>query len=258
MFARAFALLFAAVAVSVAATMYFGQDVLIALGLILTQAKVLMKKMVGLELPAVLVWLKAQASVFFRIELLKKWITTTLLPLLLGRALLRRIAAWTGQYRRALRLRYMNLLRWYRKLHPAEKVIAALIILCATVALSVTSLGLWLVLFSVKLPLWFAAVFAAFWKMTWTSVQKMTFRAVAFLQLSLGWRIVKKILPASLLERKRKFDYRVARAVIRRRRLTVRQLADRKDSLPFRLGLIFEYWRGPGPKDDDQSETGDP
>ena len=96
MFVRAFALLFAAVAISVAATMYFGQEVLIALGLILTQAKVLMKKIAGLELPAILVWLKAQASIFFRIELLKKWITTTLLPLLLGRALLRRIAAWTG------------------------------------------------------------------------------------------------------------------------------------------------------------------
>ena len=251
MFVRAFALLFAAVAISIAATMYFGQEVLIALGLILAQAKVMMKKIVGLELPAILIWLKAQASMFFRIELLKKWITTTLLPLLLGRALLRRIAAWTGQYRRALRLRYMRLLRWYRKLHTAEKVIAALIILCATIALSVTSLGLWLILFSVKLPLWVAAAALAFWKMIWTSVQKMTFRAIAFLQLSLGWRLVKKILPEALLERKRKFDYRVARAVIRRRRMTVRQLAERKDSLPFRLGLIFEYWRGPGPRDSD-------
>ena len=247
---RALALLFAAVAISIAATMYFGQDVLIALGLILTQAKVMAKKMVGLELPAIIIWLKVQASIFFRIELLKKWITTTLLPLLLGRALLRRIAAWTGQYRRALRLRYMRLLRWYRRLHPAEKIIAALIILCATIALSVTSLGLWLVLFSVKLPLWFAAAATAFWKMIWTSVQKMTFRAVAFLQLSLGWRAVKKILPSALLERKRKFDYRVARAVIRRRRLTLRQLAERKDSLPFRMGLIFEYWRGSVPDSD--------
>lgn len=251
MFARAFALLFVAVAISIAATMYFGQDVLIALGLILTQAKVMAKKFAGLELPAIIIWLKAQASIFFRIELLKKWITTTLLPLLLGRALLRRIAAWTGQYRRALRLRYMRLLRWYRRLHPAEKIIAALIILCATIALSVTSLGLWLVLFSVKLPLWFAAAATAFWKMTWTSVQKMTFRAVAFLQLSVGWRVVKKFLPSALLERKRKFDYRVARAVIRRRRLTLRQLADKKDSLRFRIGLLFEYWRGAGPKDSD-------
>ena len=39
MFARAFALLFLAVAVSFAATVYFGQEVLVALGLILTQAK---------------------------------------------------------------------------------------------------------------------------------------------------------------------------------------------------------------------------
>ena len=249
MLLRALALLFAAVSLSVAATIYFGADVLIALGLILTQIQLIAKKVMVIKLPAVLAWVKAQAAVFFRIELLKKWFMTTLLPLLLGKAVLRRFAAYLGRYRRAVRYRYVRLLRWYQTLQPAEKVVAALIILFATVALSVTSLGLWLILFSVKLPLWIAAAATAFWRMTWLSVQKMAFKAVAFFQLAWLWRGLSRILPASWLEKKRRFDYRVARAVVRRRRLTVRQLAERKDSLPFRIGLLVEYLGGKTPED---------
>ncbi|NND41739.1 MAG: hypothetical protein HKO04_06650 [Silicimonas sp.] len=244
MFLRPLALLIVAIGLSVAATLYFGNEVLIALGLILTQMKVIAKKLSAIELPLILAWFKVQTSAFFRFEILKKWIMTTVLPLLLGKALLRRIAAWVGQYRQAISRRYRRLLSWYRRLHPAEKVIAALAILFATLALSVTSLGLWLVLFSVKLPLWIAAAAAALARMTWVSVQKMTFKAVAFFQLTWAWRLLRKVLPEAWLERKRKLDYRIARAVIRRRRLTVRQLADRKDSLPFRLGILVDYWRG--------------
>ena len=245
MFLRGILLLIAAVSLSYAATVYFGNEVLIALGLILTQMKVLGKKLIGIELPAILAWLKTQATVFFRIELLKKWFMTSALPLLMGRAALRRIAAFTTRYRRAVRLRYMRLLRWYRRLNRWEKLLSAAIILAATVAVSVTSLGLWLILFSVKLPLWLVAVATALGRMTWTSLEKMVFRAAAFLQLSLIWRGLKRLLPASWLERKRRFDYRVARSVIRRRRMTLAQLEARKDSLPFRMGLLVEYLRGP-------------
>jgi len=107
-----------------------------------------------------------------------------------------------------------------------------------------TSMGLWLVLFSVKLPLWIAAAAAAFWRMFWLSIQKMAFKALAFLQLKWLWRGLSRLLPATWLQRKRRFDYRVARAVIRRRRLTVKQLAEKKDSLPFRLGVLVEYLTG--------------
>lgn len=244
MFLRPLALLVLAIGLSLAATFYFGNEVLIALGLILTQFKVIGKKLASIELPLILAWLKTQASAFLKIELLKKWLMTTVLPLVLGKALLRRIAAWTAQYRQAISRRYRHMLRWYRRLHPVEKVLATLAILFATIALSVTSLGLWLILFSVKLPLWIAAAVAAFARMTWLSIQKMTFKAVAFLQLSWAWRLLRKVLPASWLERKRRFDYRVARAVIRRRRLTIRQLAERKESLPFRMGILVDYWRG--------------
>lgn len=254
MFVRAFALLFLAIAASFAATMYFGSDVLIALGLILTQIKVISKKLTMVEWPAFVTWLKSQAEIFLRIELLKKWLMTSVVPLLLGKAVLRRFAAFLNQYRASVRKRYMALLRWYRDLHPVEKVVAALIILCATVALSVTSVGLWLILFSVKIPLWIAAVSTALWRSVWLGVQKTVFRAVAFLQLRWFWRGMSKILPASWLAWKRRIDYRIARAVIRKRRMTVRQLAARKDSLPFRLGLMVEFLtgrRGPQKGDED-------
>ncbi|MCV6594203.1 MAG: hypothetical protein OIF48_14705 [Silicimonas sp.] len=244
MFVRAFALLFLALAASVAATVYFGNEVLIALGLILTKAKFIAKKISMIELPAVLAWLKTQTEAFLRIELIKKWVMTTLLPLVVGNAMLRRIARFLDQYRAGLRARYMGLLRWYRDLHPVEKMVAALVILSATVALSVTSVGLWLILFSVKLPLWIAAATTALWRMTWASVEKMVFKGLAFLQLKWLWRGVSRLLPASWLAWKRRLDYRVARAVIRRRRMTVRQLAEKKDSLPFRLGIMVDFLTG--------------
>ncbi|MEM8740733.1 MAG: hypothetical protein AAGE13_04475 [Pseudomonadota bacterium] len=58
------------------------------------------------------------------------------------------------------RARHAALLAWYRGLGRIERVLAALVILFATIALSVTSLELWLILFSVKLPLWAAAAVA--------------------------------------------------------------------------------------------------
>lgn len=244
MFIRAFALLFAVIALSLAATLYFGHEVLIALGLILTQVKIIAKKLAMVEVPMILAWLKVQTSAFLRIELIKKWVMTTLLPLLVGSAVLRRFAAFLARYRSAIRRRYRRLLLWYGRLRPAEKLITGLIMMFAMLTLSVTSVGLWLILFSVKFPLWIAAAAAALWRMTWVSAQKMAFKAVAFLQLSWAWRFVKRLLPRAWLERKRRFDYRVARAVIRRRRMTVRQLATRKDNLAFRFGVMADYVTG--------------
>lgn len=244
MLTRALALLILALALSYWATVHFGQEVLIALGLILAQAKIIAKKLATIELPAVLAWLKMQTSAFFRFELIKKWMMTTVLPLVIGKAALRRIATWAGQYREAIRARYDAMMAWYDRLGTAEKVIAALAILAATVALSVTSIGLWLILFSVKLPLWIAAAATALGRMVWTTVSKMAFKAVAFFQLSVVWRVLRRVVPGSWLERKRRFDYRVARSVIRRRRMTLAQLEARKDSLPFRMGLLVGYLTG--------------
>lgn len=246
MLLRAIFLLTLVVGLSVAATVYFGNEVLIALGLILVQAKIILKKVATLELPVFILWLKTQASAFFKIELIKKWIMSTLMPLVLGKALLRRLAGLFSGYIEAVKARYERMLDWYRGLSGLEKAVSALILIFATLALSVSSIGLWLVLFSVQVPLWIVAGATAAGRMIWVTLQKSTFKAIAFLQLGLLWKGLQKLLPEGLLKRKRAFDYRVARAVIRRRRLTVRQLADRKDSLPFRMGLMVDYLFGTG------------
>lgn len=242
---RALLILACVVGVSIAATLYFGKEVLIALGLILVQMKVLGKKLMAFELPTFLVWFKTQAAAFFRIELLKKWVTTTVVPMVLGKTVLRRISMFFKGYLTGVSARYQGLLDWYGRLSPVEKVVSALILIFATLALSVTSLGLWLIVFSVQVPLWIVAAASATWKMIWGSVQKSGFKMFAFLQLAWLWKGVQKLLPRTVLQRKRAFDYRVARAVIKRRRLTVRQLASKKDSLPFRLGLMVDYLFGP-------------
>ena len=110
------------------------------------------------------------------------------------------------------------------------------------------------------MPLWAAAVLASLGRMVWASIEKMAFRTVAFLQLTWGWRLLTWVLPEAVLERKRRLDFRVARIVVRRRRLTLKQLADKKDSLPMRLALIAEYLRqpagrAPDPTDDTPQDT---
>ena len=246
MLVRALAILLLVATASVALTMYFGQEVLLALGLLLTQLKVVGKKLVQIELPAVLAWLKHQAAVFFRIELIKKWLMTTALPLVLGRAVLRRFEAFIKSYLVAVANRYSQLMAWYRELDTPVRVIALLIVLCATIAVSVTSIGLWLILFSVQLPFWVVAVFTSTGKMLWVSTQKYAFKIVAFFQLGWAWRILKGRLPADYLEKKRRFDFRVARMVVRRRRLTVRQLSESKDSFSMWLAVVRERWRQSG------------
>lgn len=255
MLVRALAILFLMVAASYAATVYFGQEVLIALGLILVQLKVLGKKIISVELPSVLAWLKYETTNFFRIELLKKWLMTTALPLLVGRAALRRLTNFLKRYQKAMKAHYDSLLAWYGALDGPVKVIAALIVVFAALALSVSSIGLWLILFSVKLPFWVLATVTSLGQMFWLSVRKMAFKTVAFLQLGWLWRIVRKRLPEKYLEKKRRFDFRVARSVVRRRRMTVKQLAARKDSLSMKWAVLSERWRQRDNAPENQSST---
>ncbi|PYG27768.1 hypothetical protein C8N36_11444 [Pelagimonas varians] len=241
---RALLLLIVVVGLSAVALHYFGKDALIAGGLIFVQLKIILKKTASLEWPVLLVWLKMQGSAFFKIELIKKWLMTTLMPMVLGKALLRRLAGVFTRYIEAVRAQYARMMLWYGQLSTAEKVVSGLILLFASIALSISSFGLWVILFTVKLPLWIIAAGAALGRMIWVTVQKSTFKAVAFLQLGLLWKGLQKLMPSALLKRKRAFDYKVARAVIRKRRMTVRQLAENKDSLPFRMGLLVDYLFG--------------
>ncbi|MEM9198787.1 MAG: hypothetical protein AAGD12_13185 [Pseudomonadota bacterium] len=56
---RAVMLLALMIGLSVWATVTFGQDVLIALGLIRTQAKLLIQKLLGVRIPGMRNWVKA-------------------------------------------------------------------------------------------------------------------------------------------------------------------------------------------------------
>lgn len=233
-----------AIAASVGATIYFGESFIVAFGLLLVQIKLLSKKIALLEWPVIVAWLKLQAGTFLRIELIKNWFMTTLMPLLVGKATLRRLAGFIRGYTAALRARYNALLDWYGRLGWVEKSLSAAIIILATLALGVSTVGLWLVLFSVKIPLWLAAATASMVQMIWASIQKTVFKTIAFLQLRWLWAFLRKLLPAGILRRKRRLEYRIARAVIRRRRMSLRQVAERKDSLPFRMGLMVDYLMG--------------
>lgn len=240
---RALAILFAVVTLSAILTYAFGHEVLLALGLILTQVKIIAKKLMQVELPAVLAWLKLEAGTFLRVELLKKWFYSTAVPLLVGNAVLRRMKGFLAAYIDAVGTRYRALLRWYGNLAWYEKTVATLIVVFATLALTVGSLGLWLILFSVQLPLWFLAAAAAAGKMVWLSSRKMAFKAAAFFQLSWLWRFLRGRLPADVLDRKRRLDFRIARRVVRQRRMTLRQLAAGKDGLALRWAILRERWR---------------
>lgn len=248
MLLRALLLLVLVTAASLALTYALGEKVLIALGLILLQIQIIGKKLVSLELPAILAWLKAQAVLFFRIELLKKWVMTTLLPLLMGSALRRRLEGVILTAKAEIGARYSAMMQWYGGLGLAERIVAALIVLIGTFALSVSSLGLWLVLFSVKLPFWLIAVGTTLGKSLTSTVSKMVFRTVAFFNLGLLWAMLRRGLSEDLLRRKHRFEFRVARIVVRQRRLTLRQLEAQKHSVALRWALFREglrqLWRG--------------
>jgi len=143
---------------------------------------------------------------------------------------------------------------WYGGLEWYEQLVAALIVIFATLALSVSSIGLWVILFSVKLPFMIAAGVGALWRMLWTTLARWLFKLIAFLQLGWAWKWVRRRLPASYLDQKRRWDFRVARAVVRRRRMTVRQLHEQKDSLSLRLSLIAGYFRQARPEMPDPEE----
>ncbi len=127
MFLRAVLLLLFVGFVSIGLTLYFGSDVLVALGLILVQLKVIAKKLMSVELPSVFAWLKTETSTFFRIELLKKWAMTTALPLLVVNAVLRKVDTVLSRYRDTIRRQYDDLLSWYKALDLHAKVVATLL-----------------------------------------------------------------------------------------------------------------------------------
>ena len=242
MLIRAIALLVLVAGGSIALSLLFGAEVLAALGLLIAQIKIIFGKIFSLSLTGLMPWLKAQGLNFARVELAKRWFMKSFLPLLLGAATQRRIATLMAEFKTRASARYAAMMDWYYGLPRPVQIIAVLIILFATLALAVTSISLWLLLFSIQLPLWIIAGLVALWNMTWLSVQKMAFRTVAFMKLYRVWGALRARIPESYLARKRRFDFRVARMVVRQRKMTLAQLEQGKTSLALRWALIRAYF----------------
>lgn len=243
MLLRATLILVALIALSVGLGLMVGNEVLAALGAMLAQAKVILGKAASLSGAAVLTWLKAQGINFARVEIAKRWFLKSLIPLVIGAAAQRRIANAVGAYVAAFKARSGAASARFKAQPLWIKAAAIVAMLVATAALTMSTLSLWLLVFSVKLPIWAYAGLGAAWQFVWTYLQKLIFRTVAFMQLYRVWGWMRKKLPRSYLERKRRFDFRLARIVVRRRRMTVAQLHAQKHGLKMRLALLREYFR---------------
>ncbi|PWJ21272.1 hypothetical protein [Jannaschia seohaensis] len=233
-------LLALAVAASVFATLQFGDEVLIALGLILVKVKLLWGKLLSIKPPALWSWLKQQGAVFLRKDLPYKYLSSVVVPMTLGRRLLRRISETISRLLAPVTRTQARMMAWYGRQTGLARACLAVALLGLTLALTVSTIGLWLILFSVSIPLWLAALGLTLGRMLLASAQKTVFKMIAFLQLKWLWRGLRRLLPQGWLDRQRRLNYRLARAVIRRRKLTARTLAGRKDELRYRLGLILE------------------
>ncbi|MSU91432.1 hypothetical protein GE300_17775 [Rhodobacteraceae bacterium 2CG4] len=254
MLLRALILLGLVASASVALSYMFGAEVLAALGMIISQAKIVLAKTLSIGSKGLVLWLKAQGMNFARVELAKRWVLKSLVPMLIGAANQRRIAGFVAAFKTAATGRYRSMMAWYKQLPLAVRVISVLIAMCATLALAITSMSLWLLIFSVQVPFWIIAAATAFGTMIWKTVQKLLFRTIAFMQLYRIWGMIRDRLPPEYLARKRRFDYRIARIVVRRRKLTLGQMRTGKDSLAMRLALIREYFRHVRPAVPSQDE----
>lgn len=97
---------------------------------------------------------------------------TTALPLLVGKALLHKLDTFLSRYRDAIFRQYDGSISWYNALGWHVKIVAPLIVVFAALGLSVSSVGLWVILVSVKLPFWLVAAFSSGVRMTWATIEK--------------------------------------------------------------------------------------
>ncbi len=224
MLVRALLILFAIGSVTAGVSYIFGAEILAALGMIFSQLKVVTARVMAMSSGTVLAWLKAQGINFARVELGKRWLLKTLLPLLVGAAMMRRLSQLAAGFKARFVETSNQLTNWYRELPTAVRIVGILIAMCGILALAVTTMSLWLLIFSIQLPIWVAAAFAAFGQMIWQSLQKAVFRAIAFFKLTKIWAFLKKRLPETQQQGLKRFERKMARNVIRQRRAAVARL----------------------------------
>lgn len=256
MLTRAVAVLAFLIAVSFGLSWALGGEALAALGLILVQLKIVFAKVGTISTKTIIAWVKAQGVNFARVEVAKRWVLKSLLPLIIGASLQRKIAAVFGKFLEGYKRRKEALMANYHSWPKPVQAIAIACSLLAILAMSLTTMSVWLFIFSVQLPIWILAASGSLWKMLLGVVQKLLFRTIAFMQLYKIWGFIKKRLPESYLRKKRQFDFKVARIVVRQRKMTVAQLRAQKDSLGMRVALVREYFRHKRPDaDDTDSDT---
>jgi len=248
MLLRALAILVFIAGLCLGLSYWFGAEILAALGLAVQQAKILFARLATISAGGVASWLKAQGINFARVELGKRWFFKSILPLLIGAALQRRISITFRSFVRRVKFRYRTMQRWYKMQDRLMKIVLISIVVGATLALALSSMSLWLFVFSVQLPLWIIATIGAFWQVIWRSLQKLVFRTLAFMQLYRAWGLLRDRLPESYLRRVRRFNFRIARIVVKRRRMTVSQLHASKHSWGMRWALLQEYFRHKRPR----------
>ena len=248
MLLRALAILAFLAGVCLGLSYWFGAEILAAIGFMVQQAKIVIARLATVSAGGVATWLKAQGINFARVELGKRWFVKSILPLLIGAALQRRISIMFRSFLRRVKLRYRRMQRWYKAQDRVMRYVLIGIVVGATLALALTSMSLWLFIFSVQVPFWIIATLGAFWQVIWRSLQKALFRTLAFMQIYRAWGFVRNRLPESYLRRVRRFNFRIARIVVKRRRMTISQLHARKDSWGMRWALIREYFRHKRPR----------
>ncbi|MEM8822427.1 MAG: hypothetical protein AAGB10_08580 [Pseudomonadota bacterium] len=248
MLARALALLCVLIGVSLGLSYWFGAEVLAALGLIFSQIKIVFARAMALSSNTLLIWLKAQGMNFARVEIAKRWLLKSLVPMLIGAVNQRRIATFVKAYTSYAKERFDRMMAAYQALPRPTRYVLILVAMSASLALALTTMSLWLLLFSVQLPMWILAGLAAFWQLIWQTLQKFIFRTLAFMQLFRAWGYLRDRVPPAYLQRLRRFNFRIAREVVKRRRLTVAQLHNQKDSVGMRWALLREYFRHARPK----------
>ncbi len=218
---RALALLALVIAASVALSLVFGTQVLAALGLMIGKAKLLAANALAAVAKGAGVWLRAQGVRFARVEIAKRWVYRSLLPLVIGAAGQRRVRALLRHARRAVRRRHDAMMAWYGRQPLALRVATVGLAIAAMLALTATSVGIWVLIFSVQVPVWILAGLGSVGSLIRDYVERAVFKTVVFMKLDRLWAWAEARLPRGLRRAKRRADLKVARTVVKGRRKAI-------------------------------------
>lgn len=241
---RAIIILTLVASASLGLTYLLGAEILAAAGLILAQAKIVLARAASLSGGAILAWLKAQGLNFARVEIAKRWFLKSLLPLIIGAALQRRISQSLGFMKDKVATRQAAIMEWYSDLPKLVRWIVLGLGILAMLGLTMSSLGLWVLVFTVQVPVWLVAVGSAGGQMLWRTLQKTVFKTLAFMKLMSVVAFLRRRMPEGAKRQVRRMEFRMARRVVRQRKLTLRQLSAQKDGAAMRLALLRARWKG--------------